>query len=203
MTSERENALERIAQRRFVPFSYNHDKYEFNFGDEARSVEELPLSGVLHRSGGELTPHDSEMLLSQAAFASSFNKIHSLPLADTFFKEGWTTELQEETTEVMYEAYSTMHALDATRGAWRPSRSEFALTLYEQHEDPSGHAGVFLQTAGICACIKPEMREDAAFYPLQVMTYSEHNVAHRAERAGLFAGIGHVARRANEYLGMA
>lgn len=203
MAFERNEALATMAQRRFVPFHYERESQTFHFDDEVKNIDEIPVHGVLHRAGGDLTTSDSERLLSTVAFASSFNRLHSLPLADAFFKNAWNGALLAETNEVMYEAYVAAQALDTTgryQGAGRPSRHDFSTTVYLQEEDPSGHAGVFLQTHGICACTKPGPRPDVSYHPVDVMTYGEHNVGLVPERASLFAGLGHIARRANEYV---
>jgi len=203
MAFERSEALQLLATRRFVPYHYEHENRTFHFGDEVHQLDEVPLTGVLHRSGADLDTGDAEKLLSRVAFASSFNRIHSLPLADVFFKNVWTNSLREETADIMQDVYATVREFSnsgADTDSWSPSRKEFSAHLYAQHEDPSGHAGVFLQTSGICACTKPDTRPDSTYYPIEVMTYAEHNVAKPAERVSLLAGLGHIARRANEYV---
>lgn len=203
MPYERSDALATMAQRRFVPFHYERESQTFHFADEVKGIDEIPAYGVLHRAGGDLDTTDSERLLSTVAFASSFNRLHSLPLADIFFQKAWNGTLLNETNEVMYEAYVAAKATDTSGDSWgsgRPSRNEFSTVPYLQEEDPSGHAGVFLQTRGICACTKPEAHPDVTYHPLGVMTYVEHNVPTSLERTSLLAGLGHIARRANEYV---
>ncbi len=202
MAVDRETALELMATRRFVPYHYNRDSRTFHFGEEVRRFGEVPLSGALHQEGREQGGEAAQKLISRVAFASSFNKIHSLPLADTFFGEMWTSDLLDETREVMRDVYI---AVDKdfpapNRPSSIPEKNKFMTHLYEQKDDPSGHAGVFLQTHGICACTKPEDRVDTAFYPIEVLGYREHNVETPAERTSLLAGLGHIARRANEYV---
>lgn len=203
MAFERSDALEIMAHRRFVPFHYERETQLFHFSDEKKRLGEIPIRGVLHRSGANLVGSDSEHLLSTIAFASSFNRLHSLPLADVFFKEQWSESLQDETSEVMHEAFMAAqeyHGVDERMTKAEPDRREFSVLHYGQEEDPSGHAGVFLQTYGICACTKPERTPDTTYYPVPMMSYIEHNVSRPAERASLFAGLGHIARRANEYV---
>ncbi len=201
MAFERSEALEKIAQRRFVPFHYEHESQTFHFGDQTQSLGDIETHGMLHRAGADLDSKDAERLLSTVAFAGSFNRLHTLPLADVFFEKAWNTKLLHETNEVMFDAYIAARALhEGGDSRYRPNTNEFSTVLYDQVEDPSGHAGVFLQVAGICACTKPEHRADVSYHPVEIMSYVEHNVAKPFERAGLLAGLGHIARRANEYV---
>ena len=202
MTFERSEALSLMAQRRFVPFHYEHESQTFHFGEQVRPLADIPAHGVLHRAGGNLDSSDSEALLATTAFASSFNRMHSLPLADLFFNEAWNDRLIDDTNEVMRDAYIAARSLDPNYDveAWAPERREFSTLLYEQATDPSGHAGVFLQTSGICACTKPDKQPDLTYYPADVMTYIDHNVSKQADRVSLLAGLGHIARQANEYV---
>lgn len=202
MAFEQSDALALMAQRRFVPFHYNHDEQLFHFGEHSRTLEEIPVHGTLHQAGRELTADDTQRLISCVAFASSFNKIHTLPLADVFFERAWSSDVVRETNEIMHDVYETARAVrPSDRGtSGRSSRHEFSTILYDRADDPSGHAGVFLQAAGICACCKPGMHTDASFYPIDVMTYGEHNVGTFPEKASILAGLGNIARRANEYV---
>lgn|GEM_PF-3815612 len=67
-----ESALQLLAISRVQPFSYDHGKGEFSFGDEKRTVDEIQQFGSPHTAGEDLTTGDVRDMLQTVPYVHGF-----------------------------------------------------------------------------------------------------------------------------------
>lgn len=191
----RESTLELLAMSRVQPFSYNHDAGEFHFGDEVVAVADIPTWGSPHQGGENLTKGDVQEYFDTVPFV--FNHVHplSLPLANIFFEHGWSDDLKAETNEVMADVLlAHTDRFDISERA-RLLESRNFDTMRRKHP-----GDVILRTIGACACLGPDYTGHLTQPEAGLMEYTFHNIDSLVQKQSLMAGLGHVARRATDWL---
>lgn len=188
--------LELLAAGRSQPFSYDHDEREFHFGNQVKSIDEIPLYGTPHEAGEGMTAADIEVLLGTTPFVYNYTHPISFPLASDFFEHGWSDEIAHEVHEIMADVFFD-HS-----DAFKASEHERLKSLRSFSSLRRTNPGdVILSTLGNCACLGPDYTSShSRFLDAGIMEYTLHNTDRLDQKLSLMAGLGHVARRASEWL---
>ena len=192
-----ESTLELLAISRSQPFSYNHDTELFQFGDESVAVGDIPTWGTPHQMGEDITTDEVRAFIETTPFVYSFVRPIGLPRSVEFFDNGWTAEIEQETNEVMADVLvANSDRYDADDRKKLLAQRSFASLRRTQPGD------VILHVAGNCACLGPDFTAHFCFPDEGIMEYTFHNIDQHEQKLSLMAGLGHVARRANEWLAL-
>ena len=190
--NEREHTLEILAITRAVPFSYDHDSRKFLFGTEGVGISSVPEYGSLHSEGVGLTREAIEISASSAAFLHGVRNPVQTMFGKEFIREGWNNGLENEVDEVMADVMIELNE------HYSPSDKAPMIGRSFHTHVHRDEGTVILRTAGICACTGPD-RTVHDWDAVGFIDYTPHNVDSAAARASLLAGIGHIARRAQEW----
>ncbi len=193
--SVEQHTLELLAISRAQPFYYDHDAAKFHFGEQVLSVNEIPEFGSSHATGSAMTADDAAMLYENTPFVH--NHVHpiGLPASMDFLKNGWTQALENETNEVIADVF-----MDTTDRFERTERQRLLSmrAFSTMRRVDSGDA--ILTTVGACACLGPDFSAMFTHSEAGIAEYTYHNIDRPEQRLSLMAGLGHIARRANEWL---
>lgn len=190
-----EHKLEMLAIGRAQPFQYNHESGRFQFGDEEIAVGDVGIFGSAHANGEDLSADDIREYMTTVPFVHTFIHPIQLPAANAFFQHGWNSDIASETREVMADVLLA--------NTDRFTRSDRAKLLAQgsfgvlRREDPGD---VIISTVGACACLGPDYTTHFSDPELHIMEYTYHNVDSLPQKLSLMSGLGHVARRAQEWL---
>lgn len=188
-----DHTLELLAIGRAQPFSYDHDAKEFHFGNEKIPPSEMQFFGSAHTGGENLTANNVRKMVESTPFVHNYVHPIGLPLASEFFEEGWTDEIASETKEIMADVF-----MEYTKQFKASEREQLLSIRSFDTVCRKGSGDVILSTLGSCACLGPDY---TSHYVLDdgAKEYTYHNIDLPSQRLSLLAGLGHIARRANEW----
>lgn len=190
-----EHELEILAISRVQPFSYVHESRDFHFGDEVVAVTDIPEHGSPHKGGGDLTNEDVRKLLQTTPYVYSYAHPISFPSSRDFIEQGWTDGIVQETRDVMADVFlENSEAFDVTERERLMKLRSFDLVRRTNPYD------VIVNTLGACACLGPDYTTHHSNDELGIMEHTFHNMDRFEQRLSVMAGLGHVARRATEWL---
>ena len=190
-----EHKLEMLAIGRAQPFQYDHTSGTFQFGDEEVAVKDVGLFGSAHASGEDLNVDDIREYMTTVPFVHTFIHPIQLPAANAFFQHGWNADIASETREIMADVLiANTERFKRSDRAKLLARGSFGVLRREEPED------VIVSTVGACACLGPDYTTHFSDPELQIMEYTYHNVDGLPQKLSLMSGLGHIARRAQEWL---
>jgi hypothetical protein len=153
------------------------------------------MFGSPHEEGDGVTAEEVRSMSETVPFVYNYTHPIGLPLSSDFLDNGWTQALESETNEVMADVFmaNTDRFEVSERGRLLSIRAFSTI----RRTDPGD---VILNTVGNCACFGPDFTAMFTQATERVSEYTFHNVDRVEQKVSLMAGLGHIARRANEWL---
>ena len=183
-----EQAKQRIMASGPVPFTYDRGTQAYQFGSHVLTTDDISERGIRKNVHDNTVPaEDGEHLIAEVPVVKIYSAFLTLPSFQRFIRDRWTTDLAEETAEVMREIMPTDGYFDS---------SDFRATCIDKRL-----GRVVLGVPGSCACLGPDAttpRWGERYWEIGVMDQTFHNIDRALQRAALLAGLGYLGLRTLE-----